>query len=89
MVEQQCDGLSTTLAPALDTSHAPLPISNRQFPVRLEIAVTSRKQTPDPSSNRHFWEGLFAILLPSRASALISRKFLTATQPNSKNRTTP
>src|SRR5579862_7156039 len=27
--------------------------SNREWPVRLEFAVTSTKQKPEPSSNRH------------------------------------
>jgi hypothetical protein len=44
-------------------------ISNRQFPVQLENAVTHGKQTHEVDSNRHFWEGVRATLADFSARA--------------------
>ena len=64
-------------------------ISNRQFVARLEIAVTSRKQSLRTRSNRHNRDGLAPFLRIFPAVSLAPHEFLTATQPNSKNRANP
>ena len=64
-------------------------ISNRQSLLRLEFAVTSRKQSLHTDSNRHNRDGLAAFPCIFRAVPIIPREFRAATQPNSENRANP
>jgi hypothetical protein len=70
-------------------THAVIAISNRQLVARLEIAVTSRRQGLRANSNRRISKYVGSIPHSFRAVSLVPREFLSATQPNSKNRTTP
>ena len=63
-------------------------ISNRQSLLRLEIAVTSRKQSLRADSNRHNRDALASLPRNFRTAALVLRQFLTATRPNLITRTT-
>ena len=64
-------------------------ISNRQFLVRLEFAVTSTKQSLPISSNRHIWGTPASLSRALHLAAIAKQKFLTATRLNSKTRANP